>query len=384
MSETSSVCWHGKVAMPDTPWLVKHLLPEVGTALLSGQWGMLKTFALLDLSASIVTGRPFAGRRVMRRGGVLILAAEGAYELSKRLTGLQSCGKLPNEPQPICWKDSSPPLLARGALEALRKMASEVQEKMQDQWGVPLALIAVDTVAAAANFKDENSSAEGQIMMNVLAELAREMRCCVLGVDHFGKMVETGTRGSSAKEAAADAVLALIGNRAVTGKVSNCKMTVRKLRGGPTGAETRFTPRELNLGTDRDGDPITTLTIAWETQEAAASKAEERRCRRWTKTLHTLRKALLTAVAEHGKAVHPFGADGPEVRAVDKESLRREFYASAIVESETEKQKATAKRQAFNRQMTNAAAAELIGLREVNGETLVWTVLTEGAPELQS
>ena len=35
----------------------------------------------------------------------------------------------------------------------------------------------------------------------------------VLGVDHFGKAVETGTRGSSAKEAAADTVLAMLATR---------------------------------------------------------------------------------------------------------------------------------------------------------------------------
>ncbi|OKO74516.1 hypothetical protein AC629_34970 [Bradyrhizobium sp. NAS80.1] len=367
--------WDGKTTMPDTPWLVKRLLPEVGTALLSGQWGMLKTFTLLDLAASLITGNPFAGYRVVRKGGVLVFAAEGAYELPKRIKGLKSCGKLPDEPQPICWQDSCPPLLSKGAIDELMHVAMQVQQQMQKDYGVQLALIAIDTVASAANFKDENSSAEGQAMMNVLAELARRMKCCVIGVDHFGKAVETGTRGASSKEAAADAVLALIGDRVVTGKVSNCRMAVRKLRGGPTGAEIRYTARELDLGTDRDGDPVTTMTIEWQTD--ATPKADESKFKRWSKALQPLRKALLAVLPEHGSVVRPYGAEGPEVRAVDKEVLRREFYSIAIVDSDTKEQEAEAKKKALNRALSGASSGELVGIREVNGLTLVWLTAPE-------
>jgi hypothetical protein len=80
--------WHGEADLQaDRPWLVKHLLPEVGTALLSGQWGTAKTFVALDLATAVMTGRSFAGRRVMRRGGVLFLPAEGAFEIPIRLKG---------------------------------------------------------------------------------------------------------------------------------------------------------------------------------------------------------------------------------------------------------------------------------------------------------
>jgi hypothetical protein len=33
--------------------------------------------------------------------------------------------------------------------------------------------------------------------MNVLKHLSQELGCFVLGVDHFGKNMEAGTRGSS-------------------------------------------------------------------------------------------------------------------------------------------------------------------------------------------
>jgi hypothetical protein len=81
--------WHGET--DDSPlkeWLVDKTLPKVGKALIAGQWGTYKTFIALDLSASVMTKRYFAGRRVDRQGGVLFVAAEGQDEVRVRLKGL--------------------------------------------------------------------------------------------------------------------------------------------------------------------------------------------------------------------------------------------------------------------------------------------------------
>jgi RecA-family ATPase len=78
----SETFWHGDSNVAETAWLVKNMLPEVGTVLLSGQWGMHKSFTMLDLGTSVVTGNSFAGHRVVRRGGVLVFAAEGASTAS--------------------------------------------------------------------------------------------------------------------------------------------------------------------------------------------------------------------------------------------------------------------------------------------------------------
>jgi len=92
--------------------------------------------------------------------------------------------------------------------------------------------IIVDTMSAAAGFTDENSSSEGQRAMDVLTELSKRTGAFVLACDHFGKAVETGTRGSSAKEAAADVVIACLGEKSLEGSVTNTRVAIRKLRGG--------------------------------------------------------------------------------------------------------------------------------------------------------
>jgi hypothetical protein len=105
--------WHGESDQDaDRSWLVKHLLPESGSGLVSGQWGTAKTFVVLDLAAA-VTGGTFAGRRVARRGGVFFLAAEGAFEIPIRLKGLVVSGKAGAGVGrlPFVWSEQCPRLL---------------------------------------------------------------------------------------------------------------------------------------------------------------------------------------------------------------------------------------------------------------------------------
>jgi RecA-family ATPase len=66
-------------------YLVKKMLPETGTALLSGQWGTYKSFVAVAISAAVATGDPFIGHDIKRRGAVLIFAMEGVNDLPTRL-----------------------------------------------------------------------------------------------------------------------------------------------------------------------------------------------------------------------------------------------------------------------------------------------------------
>ena len=97
----------------------------------------------------------------------------------------------------------------------------EAVYKMRSEFGVELVLIIVDTMSAAAGFSDENSSSEGQQAMNVLNELSKRTGALVMACDHFGKAVETGTRGTSAKEAAADCVIACLGEKNTAGHLEH-------------------------------------------------------------------------------------------------------------------------------------------------------------------
>jgi hypothetical protein len=135
--------------------------------------------------------------------------------------------------------------------------AKSVDEEARRDHKLPLALIVFDTIIGAAAFAksgDENDAAVGQKLMAALGEISRATGTFVLGIDHFGKAVETGTRGTSAKEAAADVVLALLADKALSGEVTAPRLCVRKRRSGPAGVEHPFTVKSVCLGQDEDGE----------------------------------------------------------------------------------------------------------------------------------
>jgi Bifunctional DNA primase/polymerase, N-terminal/AAA domain len=82
--ETCTLHWHGETDPRESrPWLVQDLIPEIGSGLVSGQWGTYKSFTVLDM-----TGAPFITFEIVRRGGVLLVAPEGAGEIAVRLQGV--------------------------------------------------------------------------------------------------------------------------------------------------------------------------------------------------------------------------------------------------------------------------------------------------------
>jgi hypothetical protein len=144
------------------------------------------------------------------------------------------------ERAPFRWYETTPLLLQKGAVETLIAMARQADDSLQQEFGLPLGLVVIDTIAACAGYPragDENDSAAAQTVMNVLKAIAETLGCFVLGVDHFGKNVESGTRGSGAKESASDLVLACLGDKELNGSVSNTRLAVRKNRGGQQGQE---------------------------------------------------------------------------------------------------------------------------------------------------
>jgi hypothetical protein len=88
LEKPAATPWKYYTGEPSTPlrWLIKSILPETGTVLISGQWGTFKTTVALEISVSVMGAHLFAGRyRVKRRGAVLFIALEGAGALAARL-----------------------------------------------------------------------------------------------------------------------------------------------------------------------------------------------------------------------------------------------------------------------------------------------------------
>jgi AAA domain len=376
--------WHGDADVIDSrPQLIGDLIPEVGVGLLSGQWGLYKTFVVFDLTGAVISGKSFVKFPVRRKGGVLFLACEGQSEVAIRLQAVIETKCPEMQRAPFAWLDSCPRLLDPNAAKILAAVVKQAADCMMANFGLPLTLIIIDTAGKAAGYTkagDENDAALAKIIMKALATVAKEAGCFVLAVDHFGKNLETGTRGSSSKEDDADIVLALLGDKNLAGAVTNTRLAIRKRRNGSNGEEFRFRPRPMDMGTDAWGSPVATLVIEWQSEPETAQQAKPKE-EAWTRSLRLLRQVLMNIVAQCGSQQRPY-PDGPVVRAVDLEIVRAEFYKSYPADGD-ERAKQETRKKAFQRAIKTAQEKGLTGIRDIGAVTYVWlaTPSTTGAAE---
>lgn len=396
---------HGDKPAVPMCWVIRNRVPEQGVGLLVGQWGTYKSFIALDMAAHITLGWDWTGEPIYKQGGVLIFAPEGAGSIAMRLealvrhklkapqlstngdlstNGIAPFGKRLFDPEhppinvnierlPIMWTSACPMLLGRDNPMLPMMKTIEMAKDTFRREHLPLSLILIDTLATAAGFKDENDNAEALRVLAGLRELSEQAEAVVLPVDHLGKVLEAGTRGASAKEANADFVLGILGEKELSGSVKNTRLTLRKLREAAVGGEIPFEAQRVNMGQDDHSNPVTSIVIDWRFGEKV-------RTDHWPTSIRPLRTAIANLVVAKKYSDQTPYDNGVIVKALDLEMVRAEFYASYPAEGDA-KQKEKMRRMAFNRAMKTAQDLRAVGVRDVGATTYVWRMDEVEEPE---
>jgi hypothetical protein len=242
--------WVSANPRPPLPWVVQGTIPLVGMGLMSGQTGAAKTWLSTYLSACTLMAKSFAGMHVDHPGGVLYFEVENS---SVDIRIRAACGELGGDVTklPFLFCESLGPLFTRRRpdkqeVAKLRKKIAWAKEAVRARHGVELRLVIVDTLTTVAGIEDHDDTAENAAFMGVCDTLAKEFQLFVLVCDHYGKNIEAGTRGSSAKESRADVVLAVIG-KADQPDEEPRKLRWRKMRNALSGREMQFRLRPVEL-----------------------------------------------------------------------------------------------------------------------------------------
>jgi archaellum biogenesis ATPase FlaH len=239
-------------------WIVKDVLPAATLGVLFGESGSGKTFVSYDLCAAVCRGVEWNGHRVTK-GRVLYVVAEGVAGFVNRIKAY--CHQEGIKPSDIAMdviSDLTPNLLEPAQITDLIK---DIKQRE------PYDLIVMDTFAQVMPGANENS---GEDVGKALAECKRIHRhtgAMVLLVHHSGKDASKGARGWSGLRAAADVELEVLRSDELR------SISVTKLKDGQDGAQIGFKLHTVILGTDEDGDDVTSCIVEYtNTGRAARSK----------------------------------------------------------------------------------------------------------------
>jgi KaiC/GvpD/RAD55 family RecA-like ATPase len=223
-------------------WLIKNVLPDAGLIVLFGASGSGKTFVAIDMAYAIAMGIQWRGNRV-KKGRVLIIAAEGGKGMSKRLKAYLKHHKIDPADVDIGLLTVPPNFL-------LSEDVTELAAAVAASGGADV--IIVDTMAQVTPGANENSSEDVGLALANARALETATGATILMVDHSGKDASKGVRGWSGKRAAADAELEVL-------KYENGtrELRITKMKDGDDGLKWGFRLETIVVGVDADGDPIT-------------------------------------------------------------------------------------------------------------------------------
>lgn len=283
-------------------WLVKRVLPADSIGMLFGGSGTFKSFIALDAALHVAHGLPWLGRQT-QPGPVLYIAAEGGAGLWSRINAWHIARNLR-------WQGV--PLHVVPVAVDLHADAWRVVEAAQLA-GVAPVMVIVDTLSQTYA-GEENSANE---MAAYLRELGLRFRalwqCTVLLVHHSGHQATERPRGSSAIRANLDFLLGVSRDAEEMLATVGCI----KQKDGELFDDAVFTLTQVRVGTDADGDPVTSLVARRlsSAEELDAALASERAAGRLGKNQQLLQ------LLQNG---------------MREKDLRRAFIADCCAELESE------------------------------------------------
>jgi hypothetical protein len=232
------------------PQLVRGLVAEGSLVVLFGESNSGKTFIVLDLALAVASGQPWCGRHT-RRGLVIYVACEGAASLRARAAAYRRknpavADGLPFAivPRAVDFRD---PVAVAALIETVLVAETESGEKA--------SLIVVDTFARCIPGGNENDARDVGEAVAAADQIRAQTGATVVFVHHAGKDPTKGARGSSALRAAADTELL------VEGKEGPRTLTVTKQRDLEPAPPRGFELEAVQLGTDEDGEPVTSCVV---------------------------------------------------------------------------------------------------------------------------
>lgn len=231
------------------PYLIKGLLNEGELTFVFGDSGTMKSFVVTDLAYHVAKSKIWHGFPVGKPRAVLIVLGEGQAGYIKRLHALHR--KHGDKDLPIyVWPA---PITMDENADVLACAIDETEKLL----GMPVGLVILDTFSLMLGALEESSNHDVAVAgSNVMAAAAGR---AVLFVHHTG-------HGDKSRERGAYQIRAMADNRILVTRDDNGKGRVvtvsgEKCKDGELFEPFNLTYEVVEVGTDQDGDPVTSCVM---------------------------------------------------------------------------------------------------------------------------
>lgn len=322
-------------------YLVKGLIANSGLAVIWGPPKCGKSFWAADLGMHIALGWDYRGHKVQQTP-VVYVALEGRHGFPARIEAFRRHHRI----------ESAPFYLLSASLDLVAK-SGQLIASIKAQLGKNLpGVLFLDTL----NRSLVGSESRDEDMARFLAaaeKVAQELNCAVVIVHHCG-IDASRPRGHTSLSGAVESQLKV--ERAATGEVI---VTVELAKDFPEGTEIVSWLDRVELGTDADGDPVTSLVVL-----PVEGPIQRRTATRKLSPRQKLALAALDECAISGGTPAPPRLKLPtRTVAVQLSAWREELYRKGVLDRD-----AKSPREEFKRVRNSLHARTLIGV----SDDLVW------------
>ncbi len=263
--------------------LVEDVITQGGLSVMYGESNSGKSFMACDMSCHIGTGRDWLGKRTVP-GAVLYVAGEGAESIKLRV---------------LAWRqlhDAAPAVaivpVAVNLLDARADLSrlGDACEAVKAHYGMPVAMVVIDTLARAFGGGNENASEDMGAVITHADKLREQTGAHVMFVHHSGKDAAKGSRGHSSLKAATDTEIEVTGDTAT--KLHTATITKQRDLGS-RGDEITATFRVVEMGRGQWDKPITTCIVESTDRRQAVAQIASKRIKG-----QALQNALISVLAQ--------------------------------------------------------------------------------------
>jgi hypothetical protein len=304
----------------------------------------------------------WAGHAIKRHGVVVYIACEGQGPdgMHKRIAAYKH--RHGDDELPDLYLIEARPNLGWAGSSDVAELVTAIQEALPGEREVTLVL--VDTLSRTLAGKDENTEGARNFLDNG-EDISERLDCLVLAVHHEGAGDTDRPRGGTTLPAGFVATWHI--KRQTNGGGRHCTLTVQEAK--DSASDFAF---DVSLGIHQFGDEhdeARASTLIVEAIKPVATGGGDEAPRQQRKKIAPNLRAFMTAFDQamhrHGIEAH-LPNNGPRVKAVSIELLRRTYYAKRADLDED------SKRKAFQRQSAKAVEDELLVSGEIGGTPMVW------------